>query len=185
MRYTDSRDMPNDLPTTRVLLIDDESRSADLLSDMLSSEPDIMVQHQPSPMLAEQTALSFQPSIILVDLRMPGIDGRETAQRLIQANPAVKVMILTAFGDERVRETLACGATAYLHKDAAPGELNKPSNDKEARQAEGESIDEDEVQKLEGMMRKLQGVRDMSAGLPEDQRKRMAAKAVSEVMKEL
>ncbi|KAI0143363.1 alpha and gamma adaptin binding protein p34-domain-containing protein [Pestalotiopsis sp. NC0098] len=46
-------------------------------------------------------------------------------------------------------------------------------------------LDDDEIQKLEGMMRKLQAVRDMSAGLPEDQRKRMAAKAVGEVMKDL
>ena len=48
-----------------------------------------------------------------------------------------------------------------------------------------EKLDEDEVQKLESMMLKLQAVRDMSAGLPEDQRKRMAAKAVGEVMREL
>ncbi|KAK7959105.1 uncharacterized protein PG986_003959 [Apiospora aurea] len=49
----------------------------------------------------------------------------------------------------------------------------------------GDKLDEAEVQKLEGMMRKLQAVRDMSAGLPEDQRKRMAAKAVGEVMQDL
>ncbi|KAK9416067.1 putative Increased recombination centers protein 6 [Seiridium unicorne] len=46
-------------------------------------------------------------------------------------------------------------------------------------------LDDDEIQKLEGMMRKLQAVRDMSAGLPEEQRKRMASKAVNEVMKDL
>lgn len=70
-------------------------------------------------------------------------------------------------------------------EDSTPGEPNKPSDGKETRNSEGESLDDEEVQKLEGMMRKLQGVRDMSAGLPEDQRKRMAAKAVSEVMKDL
>ncbi|KAH8664205.1 hypothetical protein BX600DRAFT_463981 [Xylariales sp. PMI_506] len=46
-------------------------------------------------------------------------------------------------------------------------------------------LDDSEIQKIEGMMRKLQAVRDMSAGLPEEQRKRMAAKAVNEVMKDL
>ncbi|KAM0811123.1 putative Increased recombination centers protein 6 [Seiridium cardinale] len=46
-------------------------------------------------------------------------------------------------------------------------------------------LDDDEIQKLEGMMRKLQAVRDISAGLPEEQRKRMASKAVNEVMKDL
>lgn len=48
-----------------------------------------------------------------------------------------------------------------------------------------DKLDEAEVDKIEGMMRKLQAVRDLGAGLPEDQRKRMAAKAVGEVMKEL
>lgn len=70
-------------------------------------------------------------------------------------------------------------------EDSMLGEPNKSSDGKETRKAEGDSLDDEEVQKLEGMMRKLQGVRDMSAGLPEDQRKRMAAKAVSEVMKDL
>ena len=48
-----------------------------------------------------------------------------------------------------------------------------------------EDIGDDDILKMEQMMRKLQAVRDMSAGLPEDQRKRMAARAVGEVMKEL
>ncbi|KAL9950020.1 hypothetical protein D7B24_001152 [Verticillium nonalfalfae] len=52
--------------------------------------------------------------------------------------------------------------------------------------AQAEPLDEAaEVEKLESMMRKLQAVRDMSAGLPEEQRKKMAAKAVNEVMKDL
>ena len=51
--------------------------------------------------------------------------------------------------------------------------------------ADDEILDDDEVQKLGNMMRKLQAVRDMSVGLPEEQRKRVAARAVGEVMKEL
>lgn len=57
------------------------------------------------------------------------------------------------------------------------------SSGTEAEEGQGET--EDDVQKLEGMMRKLLAARDMSAGLPEEQRKRMAKKAVGEVMKEL
>lgn len=49
----------------------------------------------------------------------------------------------------------------------------------------GDELGDEDIQKVEQMMRKLQAVKDMSAGLPEDQRKRMAAKAVGEVMKEL
>lgn len=48
-----------------------------------------------------------------------------------------------------------------------------------------EELGDEDVKQIEGMMRKLQAVRDMSAGLPEEQRKKMAAKAVGEVMKEL
>lgn len=57
------------------------------------------------------------------------------------------------------------------------------SSGRQAEEEQGET--EDDVQKLEGMMRKLLAVRDMTAGLPEEQRKRMAKQAVGEVMKEL
>jgi hypothetical protein len=52
-------------------------------------------------------------------------------------------------------------------------------------QAEEKEVGDEDVQKLERMMMKLQAVKDASAGLPEEQRKRMAARAVGEVMKEL
>ncbi|PNH61642.1 hypothetical protein VD0002_g6218 [Verticillium dahliae] len=69
----------------------------------------------------------------------------------------------------------------------ADGDVDS-NGDGEARGsgAQDEPLDEaTEVEKLESMMRKLQAVRDMSAGLPEEQRKKMAAKAVNEVMKDL
>lgn len=53
------------------------------------------------------------------------------------------------------------------------------------QKAEDEKLDDEEVAKIERMMLKLSAVRDMAAGLPEDQKRRMAAKAVNEVMKEL
>ncbi|EMR70572.1 putative alpha and gamma adaptin binding protein p34 protein [Eutypa lata UCREL1] len=66
-----------------------------------------------------------------------------------------------------------------------PGNSNKVERETGGEPGGGEDGDEDEVRKLERMMVKLQAVRDMSAGLPDDQRKRMAARAVNEVMKEL
>lgn len=59
-----------------------------------------------------------------------------------------------------------------------------PSGKGGADEEDGE-LDDGDVQQIEQMMRKLQAVRDMSAGLPEDQKKRMAARAVGEVMKDL
>ncbi|KAI2778138.1 hypothetical protein F4815DRAFT_478100 [Daldinia loculata] len=60
----------------------------------------------------------------------------------------------------------------------------EPSTDA-SKKDDGEDMNDEEIRKIERMMVKLQAVRDTSAGLPEDQRKRVAAKAVAEVMKEL
>lgn len=61
-----------------------------------------------------------------------------------------------------------------------------PSGDAVADKNEAdEELGDDDVQKVEEMMRKLQAVKDMSAGLPEDQKKRLAARAVGEIMREL
>ncbi|KAK3326600.1 alpha and gamma adaptin binding protein p34 [Apodospora peruviana] len=63
----------------------------------------------------------------------------------------------------------------------AGGQGEGPEGDEE----EDEKLGDDEIRKLEGMMRKLQAVRDMTAGMPDEQRRRMAKQAVDEVMKEL
>lgn len=66
-----------------------------------------------------------------------------------------------------------------------PSDLDQaPARTKKA-DGGGDDLGDEDIQKVEQMMRKLQAVKDMSAGLPEDQKKRMAAKAVGEVMKEL
>lgn len=72
------------------------------------------------------------------------------------------------------------------HEDGgqSQGEKGTPAGGKKVGEEDGE-LDDNDVQQVEQMMRKLQAVRDMSAGLPEDQRKRMAAKAVGEVMRDL
>lgn len=66
-----------------------------------------------------------------------------------------------------------------------PSDLDQPSAQSKSTDEGGDELGDEDIQKVEQMMRKLQAVKDMSAGLPEDQRKRMAAKAVGEVMKEL
>lgn len=66
-----------------------------------------------------------------------------------------------------------------------PSDLDQASAQAKRPGDGGDELGDEDIQKVEQMMRKLQAVKDMSAGLPEDQRKRMAAKAVGEVMKEL
>ncbi|KAI3400243.1 hypothetical protein diail_4128 [Diaporthe ilicicola] len=66
-----------------------------------------------------------------------------------------------------------------------PSDLDAPSTQPKNTDEAGDELGDEDIQKVEQMMRKLQAVKDMSAGLPEDQKKRMAARAVGEVMKEL
>lgn len=79
------------------------------------------------------------------------------------------------------------GDEEFMNKPGVASKNKAPAEDDGADDGEdhNEEIGEEDVQKLEGMMKKLLAVRDMSAGLPEEQRKRMAKKAVADVMKEL
>lgn len=73
----------------------------------------------------------------------------------------------------------------FMDKPGVSSKNKAPSGGGGDGEEGGEDIGEEDVQKLEGMMKKLLAVRDMSAGLPDEQRKRMAKNAVAEVMKEL
>lgn len=68
--------------------------------------------------------------------------------------------------------------------DGKPSDPKAASNQTGHPGEGGDELGDEDIQKVEQMMRKLQAVKDMSAGLPEDQKKRMAARAVGEVMKE-
>ena len=76
---------------------------------------------------------------------------------------------------------------AFMDAPGVRGEGTKGGEDRkpQAEKEEEGALNDEDVVKLEQMMRKLQAVRDLSSGLPEEQRKRMAARAVGEVMKEL
>lgn len=75
-----------------------------------------------------ESALAFleqqKADLVLLDLQMPGLDGIETARRLIGLHPGLKVLMLTSFGGgARVYDALKAGASGYVQKDAAPEEL--------------------------------------------------------------
>ncbi|KAK7456318.1 alpha and gamma adaptin binding protein p34 [Colletotrichum acutatum] len=80
---------------------------------------------------------------------------------------------------------LGTGKTASGSRGGAATTEIPDAKEKKGKDEEKEDLDAEDVEKIEQMMRKLQAVRDLSAGLPEDQRRRMAKKAVGEVMKEL
>ncbi|MFF5292157.1 response regulator transcription factor [Paractinoplanes globisporus] len=110
-----------------VLLADDQALVRAGFRALLNAEPDIRVVAEAADGLeAVKQAQQTHPDVVLMDIRMPGVDGLEATKR-IAADPtlaATKVVILTTFElDEYVFEALRGGASGFLVKDTEPVEL--------------------------------------------------------------
>jgi DNA-binding NarL/FixJ family response regulator len=109
----------------RVLLADDHGLVRDGLTRLLASAPDIeVVAAAADGHEAIRLAGEHRPDVILMDLRMPGMDGSEATRRLLEDDPATQVVILTSFSErDEILSALDAGAIGYLLKDAEPDEL--------------------------------------------------------------
>jgi DNA-binding NarL/FixJ family response regulator len=112
---------------TRVLVADDHPVVREGLSAMLSREKDIeVVGEAQNGREAIEKARALQPDVILMDLRMPEVDGIEAMRRIKAENPLVQFIILTTYdNDEYIFKGIEAGARAYLLKDAPRAELFK------------------------------------------------------------
>ncbi|MBF8193026.1 response regulator transcription factor [Nonomuraea sp. K274] len=115
--------------TIRVLLVDDQPLLRTGFRLILEAEPDITVVGQAGDGKGamEQTR-ALLPDVVLMDIRMPGIDGIEATRRIVrEAAPSAhvpKVLVLTTFDlDEYIVEALRSGASGFLLKDVPPDEL--------------------------------------------------------------
>lgn len=106
----------------RILIVDDQALFREGLNTLLSIQPDFEVVGEASNgEEALRLALQHQPQVVLMDLRMPVMDGVTATRRLKDTQPAVKVIALTTFDeDELVFEGLRAGAVGYLLKDIPP-----------------------------------------------------------------
>jgi DNA-binding NarL/FixJ family response regulator len=111
--------------TIRVLVADDQSMVRAGFRMLLTGEADIEVVAEASNGLeAVEKAARFDPTVVLMDIRMPELDGLEATRRILAADPEARVLILTTFDlDEYVYEGLRAGASGFVLKDDPPEQL--------------------------------------------------------------
>jgi DNA-binding NarL/FixJ family response regulator len=111
--------------TIRVLVADDQSMVRAGFRMLLSGEEDFEVVAEASNGLeAVEKAARFDPTVVLMDIRMPELDGLEATRRILAANGDARVLILTTFDlDEYVYEALRAGASGFVLKDDPPEQL--------------------------------------------------------------
>jgi DNA-binding NarL/FixJ family response regulator len=107
----------------RVLIVDDHDRTRFAVGQLLSASDDIEVVGEAADG-AEAVALAARlaPDVVLMDVSMPVLDGLEATRRIVNENPRLRVVTLTAFGN-RSEEARRAGAVAHILKDAPPWEL--------------------------------------------------------------
>jgi DNA-binding NarL/FixJ family response regulator len=109
----------------RVLLADDQGLVRAGFRMILTSEPDLDVVGEAGDGLeATERAAALRPDVVLMDVRMPGVDGIEATRQITQEQQPPRVIVLTTFDrDEYVYEALRAGASAFLLKDAPEHQL--------------------------------------------------------------
>jgi DNA-binding NarL/FixJ family response regulator len=110
---------------TTVLIADDQALVRVGLRKILESEPELEVAGEVGDGEdAVAAAKRVRPDIVLMDIRMPVLDGIEATRRIVASQPATRVLILTTFGlDSYVFEALRAGASGFMLKDAPPEEI--------------------------------------------------------------
>ncbi|WP_306215404.1 response regulator [Actinoplanes sp. RD1] len=111
--------------SVRILLVDDQEIIRAGLRTILTAHPELTVAGEAADGLAALRMLAaLDADVVLMDLRMPGIDGVETTRRVRAAHPHVQIVVLTTFDqDENVLAALRAGAVGFFNKAAGPEEL--------------------------------------------------------------
>jgi DNA-binding NarL/FixJ family response regulator len=110
---------------TSLLVADDQALVRVGLRKILETEPGLVVVGEAAEgENAVAQARRLQPDVVLMDIRMPILDGIEATRRIVRDRPSTRVLILTTFGlDQYVYDALHAGASGFMLKDAPPEEI--------------------------------------------------------------
>jgi len=113
-------DMQTTTRTARVLIADDQTLFRSGLARLLDSDDRVAVVGEAVDGLdAVKLALALKPDVVLMDIKMPNLDGIEACRKIITENPKIKVLMLTTFeADNHVIQALKAGASGYVLKDS-------------------------------------------------------------------
>ncbi len=111
--------------TIRVVLADDQALVRGGFRMILDAEPDLEVVAEASDGAEASTLVErLEPDVVLMDVRMPELDGIEATRRIVASGSAARVVVLTTYdADEYVFAALRAGASGFLLKDVRPPEL--------------------------------------------------------------
>jgi DNA-binding NarL/FixJ family response regulator len=111
--------------TIRVLVVDDQPLVRSGFRMILDERPDIeLVGEAADGNEAVELAATVDPDVILMDIRMPNLDGVEATRRLVGTQTSARILVLTTFDlDEYVYAAIDAGASGFLLKDVEPNEL--------------------------------------------------------------
>ena len=111
--------------TIRVLVVDDQSMVRAGFRMLLAGEKDIeVVAEATNGLEAVDKAVRLNPKVVLMDIRMPELDGLQATRRILAADNSARILILTTFDlDEYVFEALRAGASGFVLKDDSPEQL--------------------------------------------------------------
>ena len=113
-------------PAVRIVVADDHQVVRDGFASLLDTQPDFMVVGTaPDGAEAIRICRALKPDVVLMDVRMPGVDGIEATRQLASSKPdGPRILILTTFDlDEYVYDALCAGASGFLLKDATAERL--------------------------------------------------------------
>ena len=112
----------DDARVIRVLIADDHPLMRKGLTDILNGVEGIeVVGAAEDGAAAIALAYAVKPDIVLMDISMPGMDGIEATEKLVEMDSGVRVVMLTSYSErEKITQALAAGAVSYLTKDAPP-----------------------------------------------------------------